>query len=150
MEIKGQRVVNSPVEAVWAALNDADTLARCTPGCKSLETVGDSRYAVTLELGIPLVKGEYSGELAISDKVVNSSYKIDLQGEGALGFVRASGQVSLEAVEDAKTQVSYLVDAQIGGRIAGVAQRLMGGIARQLAGRFFDALDRDIQEANSG
>ena len=150
MEIKGQRVLSSPVESVWAALNDADTLARCTPGCKSLETIGDSRYAVTLELGIPVVKGMYSGELAISDKVVNSSYKVALQGEGALGFVQASGQVSLEEVEDAKTQVSYFIDAQIGGRIAGVAQRVVGGIARQLAGRFFDALDRDLLEAKSG
>ena len=149
MEIKGDTLLSSPQAEVWAALNDYKVLAKCVPGCEVLEPVGDSRYRVVMELGIAAVKGRYEGEVVISDVQPISSYRIAVRSEGLLGFVNAEGVISLED-EGEKTKVSYLVDAQIGGKVAGVGQRVMGGIAKLLSQRFFSTLDEELESSRQG
>lgn len=149
MEIKGNTLINSPPAQVWAALNDPRVLAKCTPGCKLLEPKGDSEYKMVLELGIAAIKGRYEGEVIISDKVPESSYKIRVKGEGLLGFVNAEGLLSLQGEGD-KTRLSYLIEAQVGGKIAGVGQRVLGGIAKLLSGQFFKALEKELNSSGHG
>lgn len=144
MEIKGDKLIKSSPEKVWAALNDHEVLARCTPGCQLLEPTGDSTYRVILELGVAVVKGKYEGEVRITDIVPNSSYKVSIDGNGVLGFMKGEGTISIEPVE-ADTRVSYQIEARIGGNLAGVGQRVMGGIAKMLAGKFFSALESGLK-----
>ncbi len=144
MEIKGDKLVKSPPDVVWAALNDHEVLARSTPGCQLLEPTGDSTYKVVVELGVAAVKGRYDGEVRIFDVVPDSSYRVSVDGTGALGFMKADGQISLEP-EGADTRVRYLMDAQIGGNLAGVGQRVVGGVAKMLAGKFFSALEKELK-----
>ncbi|MEE9198289.1 MAG: carbon monoxide dehydrogenase subunit G [Dehalococcoidia bacterium] len=143
MQIKGNALVKAPPDRVWAALNDPQVLARCTPGCKLLEPKGDSAYRVVLELGLAAVKGRYEGEITISDRVPNTSYRMTISGDGLLGFMKGEGTISLQPVEE-KTRLTYTLDAQVGGKVAGVGQRVLGGISKMLAGRFFSALEREL------
>ena len=146
MQIKGDTVLSSPRAEVWAALNDYKVLAKCVPGCEVLEPVTDSRYRVVMEMGIAAVKGRYEGEVVISDVEPISAYKMAVRSDGLLGFVNAEGVISLEDAGE-KTRVSYLVDAQVGGKVAGVGQRVMGGIAKLLSQRFFSALDKELESS---
>ena len=144
MDIKGDKLVKSPPDKVWAALNDHEVLARSTPGCQLLEPKGDSTYKVIVELGVAAVRGKYEGEVRIFDVVPDSSYKISIDGTGVLGFMKAEGTISLEP-EGAGTRVRYVMEAQIGGNLAGVGQRVVGGVAKMLAGKFFSALEKELQ-----
>ena len=145
MEIKSDILLNSPPEQVWLALNDPSVLARCTPGCRLFEPIGESEYRVVMEMDIAAVKGRYEGKVTLYDKVPNTSYRMRFTGDGLTGFVQAEGLVSLQPVGE-KTRLSYSIDAQIGGKIAGIGQRVIGGITKLVLKRFFDALER---EANS-
>ncbi len=145
MDIKSDILLNSPPEQVWLALNDPSVLAKCAPGCRLFEPIGESEYRVILEMDIAAVKGRYEGKVALYDKVPNTSYRMRFTGDGLTGFVQAEGLVSLQPVEE-KTRLSYSIDAQIGGKIAGIGQRVIGGITKLLLKRFFDAIER---EANS-
>ena len=149
MKIEGDTLLSSPQAEVWAALNDYEVLAKCVPGCEVLEPAGDSRYRVVMEMGIAAVKGRYEGEVVISDVEPMSSYRITVRSEGLLGFVNVDGVISLED-SGGKTRVSYLVDAQVGGKVAGVGQRVMGGIAKLLSNRFFSALDQELESSRQG
>ena len=144
MEIKGDKLVKSSPDMVWAALNDHEVLARCTPGCQLLEPTGDSTYKIVVELGVAAVKGQYDGEVRIFDIVPDSSYKVSIDGTGVLGFMKGEGAISLEP-EGADTRVRYLMEAQIGGNLAGVGQRVVGGVAKMLAGKFFSALGKELK-----
>ncbi len=146
MLVRGDKLINSPPDRVWAALNDPQVLAKCAPGCQLLEPKGDSVYRLVLELGVAAVRGRYEGEVAISDIVPNTSYKMTITGDGLLGFMKGEGTVSLQPVDE-KTRISYVMDAQVGGKVAGVGQRVLGGIAKVLSGKFFSALERELNSS---
>lgn len=146
MLVRGDRLINSPPDRVWVALNDPVVLAKCTPGCQLLESKGDSAYRLVVELGVAAVRGRYEGEVTISDIVPNTSYRMTITGDGLLGFMKGEGTVSLQPVGE-KTRVSYVMDAQVGGKLAGVGQRVLGGIAKMLSGKFFSTLERELNSS---
>lgn len=55
------------------------------------------------------------------------------------------GSAQIELGEDAEgARVTSRIDAQVGGRIAGVGQRMLEGVARALARELFESLDREL------
>jgi hypothetical protein len=48
MKISGSSTLDAPVEQVWEAIQDPAVLARCIPGCESLTTLGEDRYAMSV------------------------------------------------------------------------------------------------------
>jgi uncharacterized protein len=52
--------------------------------------------------------------------------------------------VALDGQADGTTRVTYDADAVVGGTIGGVGQRVLGGVARRMAGEFFSAVDAHL------
>ncbi|HEY8450224.1 MAG TPA: carbon monoxide dehydrogenase subunit G [Bacillota bacterium] len=148
MKLTGTQKIDAPPEVVWRYLTDRDTLARATPGCKALTEQGEDRYEALLELGVAAIKGSYKGMLSIEDKQPPRHYRLRIEGEGGPGFVQAWLDLDLEA-QGASTLVRYDGEAQVGGAIAGVGQRVLGGVAKFLIGQFFSALAREVHQAEA-
>ena len=146
MKITGSAVINAPQQAVWDALNDMDVLARVVPGCESLNDLGDNHYEGVVKIGIAGIKGSYSGKIRLEDVTPPRHYKLVAAGKGSNGVVDATGTVDLEALPDGTTQLNYGGEAQIGGMLASVGQRLIEGAARQLIGQSIKALEAQIQQ----
>ncbi|MFQ6171888.1 SRPBCC family protein [Oryzobacter sp. R7] len=144
MKISGSSTLDAPVERVWEAIQDPAVLARCIPGCESLTTVGDDRYAMSVTAGVAAIKGTYAGEVSLSDKVTPSSLTMKASGAGAPGTIDADVKVRLAPSPAGGTELSYDADASVGGAIGGVGQRMLAGVTKKMAGQFFVALDRDI------
>src|SRR6476661_7036583 len=144
MKISGSSTLDAPVEKVWEAIQDPAVLARCIPGCESLTTVGDDRYAMSLTAGVAAIKGTYAGEVSLSDKVAPHSLTMRASGSGAPGTIDADVKVQLAPSAAGGTDLSYDADASVGGAIGGVGQRMLVGVSRKMAGQFFTALDQDI------
>jgi len=66
-----------------------------------------------------------------------------VEGRGLPGFVRGTVAVTL-AVDGDATVVGYDADGQVGGVVAGVGQRMIGGVARMLADQFFGCVAQRI------
>jgi len=143
MRLEGTNTLPAPVETVWRTINDPDALRSCTPGLTDLSPTGPETYAAMLTIGIAAVKGTYKGTLTITDKREPTHYKIILEGSGGSGFVRGEGTIDLEADGDA-TRVKWTGDMQIGGLIAGVGQRMLGGVGKMLIGQFFKCLEQRL------
>lgn len=150
MKISGSSTLDAPVEKVWEAIQDPAVLARCIPGCESLTTVGTDRYAMSVTAGVAAIKGTYTGEVSLSDKVTPSSLRMKASGAGAPGTIDADVKVRLVPSADGGTELSYDADASVGGAIGGVGQRMLAGVTRKMAGQFFTALDRDIATGGAG
>ena len=143
MRLEGTNTLPAPVETVWKTINDPEALRRCTPGLKELKEIGPDTYQATLTIGIAAVKGTYAGTMAITEKRPPTHYKISLDGSGGAGFMKGEGTVDLEAQGDG-TLLKWVGDLQIGGLIAGVGQRMLGGVGKMLIGQFFKCLEQHL------
>lgn len=144
MKITGTSILDAPVEQVWAAMLDPAVLARCIPGCESLTTVGEDRYAMTVTAGVAAIKGTYMGEVALADKEAPTALTLKASGAGAPGTVDADVKVRLLPAAGGGTELTYDANASVGGSIGGVGQRMLSGVTKKMAGQFFAALDEDI------
>lgn len=142
MKIEGEYVIPAPRERVWATLNDPDVLARATPGLKSLTPTGQNTFDAVIELAVGPVKGSYQGKVSITDQTPPEKMTLTVEGGGRAGTIKASGALTL-AAQGTDTKVSYVGDAQVTGVLMSVGHRLFGGVAKQLAGEFFKAIERE-------
>lgn len=122
---------------VWAMLNDADVLRQCIPGCEMLEKLSDTEFQAIAVTKIGPVKARWKGKVRLSEIDPPNSYRISGDGEGGVaGFAKGAASVAL-ADHESGTQLSYHVDAQIGGKIAQLGQRLVIGASKKVADEFF-------------
>lgn len=143
MKIEGRYEIPAPAERIYLALQDPDVLTRCIPGCEKLEAIGGEKYKATLKVGIGAIRGTYTGSVAVTDKRPVDKLTLAVDGSGAPGFVRGTGVVVLTE-RDGLTELAVEGDAQVGGKIAAVGQRMLGGVARQLMDTFFNRLKDDM------
>jgi carbon monoxide dehydrogenase subunit G len=129
-----------PRPQVWAALNDAEVLRACIPGCQTLTKTADDRFTATVISKIGPVSAVFSGEVQLSDIVPEVSYMISGSGKGGVaGFAKGRSEVALADGPEG-TILSYTATAEIGGKLASVGSRLLQGVARRTADDFFTAL----------
>jgi carbon monoxide dehydrogenase subunit G len=144
VKVSGTATLNAPAEQVWAALNDPAVLVRTIPGCERLEAVGTDRYRMTVTAGVASIKGTYLGDVELADHVPYSAFTLKASGAGAPGTVNADVKVTLDEQDDGTTVLNYAADAVVGGTVGGVGQRVLGGVARKLAGEFFQAVNAQL------
>ncbi len=144
MKVEGTYTLPGPRQRVWELLNDPQVLERVTPGVKQLKPAGADVYNATIELGVGPVKGTYDGKVSITDKIPPERMVLKVEGGGKPGTIRATGELHLEE-QNGQTLVRYMGDAQITGLIASVGHRLIGGVAKQMAGEFFKGVEKELR-----
>lgn len=144
MKITGAVSLSAPPQQVWDAIHDPAVLARTLPGCESLTEAGPNAYRMRITMGVAAVRGTYDGTVALEDVEAPTSLRLKASGAGAPGTVEADVDVTLEDSGDGGTKVSYAADAEVGGPIGGVGQRMLSGVTKKMAGQFFAALDADV------
>jgi carbon monoxide dehydrogenase subunit G len=147
MKIEGSHQLNAPRERVYQCLTDPEVLQRCIPGCERLEKTGENTYAATIRTGIGSIKGVFSGNVRLEDMRPPEHYRIVVEGKGAPGFLKGSGDFELEAPSPGTTLIKYSGDLQVGGTIASVGQRMIQGTAKMMAAQFFTALEAEATTA---
>ena len=148
MEMQGSRALAATQEQAWNALNDPSVLKNCVPGCDKFEASGENQYAVGTSLRIGPVSARFTGRIQLSDVHPPDSYVLSFDGQGgAAGFGKGSARVRLApAPQGEGCELSYAVQAQVGGKIAQVGQRLIDGVARSMADDFFRRFDEALQQ----
>ena len=150
MKIQGEHRFSAPRQEVWEALLDPEVLARTVPGSQGLERVGDNEFRGELKIKIGPVQGVFQGKVALENLIPPQSYTLKLDGRGAPGFVNGVGRIVLEDDAAGGTVLRYDVDAQVGGRIAGVGQRLLDSSAKMITRQALEALDVQVRARSGG
>lgn len=137
MDIAGAYRIPAGREAVWAALNDPDVLARCIPGCKDLTRVSPDEMTAKVALKVGPVSATFAGTVRLEDVRASEGYTLVGQGNGGMaGFAKGRAAVTLADDGDG-TVLSYTAKAEVGGKIATLGGRLMQATSRKLADEFF-------------
>src|SRR6201984_1903991 len=137
MTMNGQVQLAASRDVVWAKLNDPEVLKSCIPGSEQLDKISDSEFQAIATVKVGPVKARWKGKVRLSDLDPPNSYRISGEGEGGVaGFAKGDAKVSL-ADRDGGTLLSYNVEAQIGGKLAQLGQRLINSAAKKTADDFF-------------
>jgi carbon monoxide dehydrogenase subunit G len=145
MKIEGTYRVPASRDTVWQGLMNRDVLARSLPGCEQLQPNADGSYHAEMNVGIASVKGKYHGRIEILDPVVPERYRLKVEGKGTGGFLQGEGTLVL-AEQGNETLITYSGEAQVGGVIASVGQRLVLGAAKQIVKQFFGQFTRQLHQ----
>jgi len=144
MTMNGEVQLLAAREAVWAKLNDPEVLKVCIPGCESLEKLSDVEFHAVAVTKIGPVKARFKGKVKLSDLDPPNGYRISGEGDGGVaGFAKGGASVALQPT-DAGTLLVYAVEAQIGGKLAQLGQRLVNGVAKKLADQFFEKFSATV------
>lgn len=144
MKVEGEYTFDGPQDLVWATLLDPEVLAGVLPGCEKLELVGDDEYEGALRIKVGPVQGQFQGKVKLEDLQPPDSYTMRVDGRGAPGFVKATGHLALTGAGE-KTLVKYDGDAQVGGRLASVGQRLVESSAKAIIKQSLDGLNEAVK-----
>ena len=144
MKVAGNYQFDAPRQIVWETLQDPDVLGKVMPGGQELEKIGEDEYKATLKVKVGPVQGVFKGSVLMSDIVEPESYNMLVEGRGQPGFVKGSGAVTLTE-DDGKTMMSYTGDAQVGGRLASVGQRLMDSAAKAMIKQSLDGINEYVK-----
>ena len=139
MKITGSQTLPFPQKRAYEALRDPDLLAKCMPGCEGLELIGPDEYKMKMKMALAAFSGLFDGKIRIADSNPPNSFRLIVEGTGKVGFMKGEGLLTLTPEGDG-TKVSYEGDAQVGGTIAAVGQRMIDTTARMMIKRFFDKL----------
>jgi uncharacterized protein len=137
MTMTGDVTLPADRPKVWALLNDPEVLKACIPGCESLEKAGDNGFVAVVKTKVGPVSATFKGKVELSDLVPLVGYTINGEGEGGIaGFAKGGAKVSL-ADAPGGTLLHYDVEAHVGGKIAQLGARLIDGVAKNMADKFF-------------
>ncbi|RGE46078.1 carbon monoxide dehydrogenase [Comamonas testosteroni] len=147
MEMHASRPLAVSQQQAWEALNDAQTLKQCLNGCEKFELTEDGNYAVTMAVKVGPVSAKFNGKVTLSEIQPPESYTIAFEGQGGVaGFGKGQAKVALTPVDASHCELQYDVQAQVGGKIAQLGQRLIDGAAKNMADDFFARFEALMQE----
>ena len=147
MKLGGSYKFEAPQQRVWEFLIDPKRLQKCIPGAKELQTVGENEYTGEIDAGIAAVKGQYKGRVKLEDLQPPKHYRIVIDGKGKQGFIKGTGTLDLASTGPNETTLTYAGDAQIGGPLASVGQRMIDGAAKTMLNQFFVAMEAEVKAA---
>jgi uncharacterized protein len=144
--LEGRNIAPTSPEKVWACLNDVEILKDSIPGCEVLEKQDATTFSGVVLFKIGPVKARFKGKVTLTDLDPPHSCRILGEGEGGIaGFGKGAASVTLKAIPEG-TEIYYVIDASIGGKIAQLGSRLMAGTIRKLADEFFTAFAARVAE----
>ena len=138
-----ESIQTSPLQ-LWESVIDPAVLQRSIPGCTRMDELNPGEYAITLELKVAAVGGNFNGSVKLSEMNPPNSCLINVVGSGTLGIGKGNARVTITASEDGAAQIAYDVDGEVSGLVAGVGQRVLMGVAKHLVRQFFAALKKEF------
>ena len=147
MELNGDILVAAPREQVWLALNDPAVLARCIPGCESMEALSETERSARVAVKVGPVRARFSGHIRMLDVRAGEGCTLQFDGAGgAAGMAKGQSSVRLSD-EDGGTRLHYTAQASVGGKLGQVGGRMIDAAAKQMADQFFVAFQKELAPA---
>lgn len=138
MDFGGRYQVAAHRDAVWAALNDAEVLKACIPGCKRIEWTGDNALEVEVAVNLGVARPTFTGDLRLSNVEPARTYTLTGHGRGGLfGKAQASADIALSDSKEG-TLLVFVATGGASGQIMKLGKALIGSSAQRVIDGFFD------------
>jgi hypothetical protein len=143
LTFEGAIQVQAPREKVWDFVIDPNKMGNCLPDLKSLEVESENKFTAVARVGVGFMKGDFKFQLAIVEQDPPSHARLKGTGTGVGSSVNMDASIDLADV-DGGTRLTYKADVQIGGTLASVGQRVIGGTVEKTITEVFDCVKRQL------
>ena len=148
MKLSGSYQINLEKQKVWEALNNPEILKKSIPGCEEFTKETENEFNAIATNKIGPFNATFKGTIELKEIDAPNSYKIVGSGNSPVGFASGEALVKLESKND-KTELTYSVEANVGGKIAQVGSRLIDMTAKKMADIFFGKFTEIIEPNNN-
>lgn len=145
MKIEGEYIFDGPRDAVWKLVRDPEVLMKCLPGTQTVNKVSDTEFTGEVTVRIGPFSGTFAGRVLVSDEVPPQSCTLTVEGTGKIGFLKGVGKIDMTELEGQRTLMKYSGEAQIGGKVASVGQRLFDSVSKSMMKQGLDTLNEFLK-----
>lgn len=146
MVLEGTVHINAGRDKVWSALTNADFVAQCAPGVKTMEViVPDRKFQAVAVVGFGSVSSEFRTDVEFTELTEPDSATIKAHGSAPGSAVDVTAKMLLSDGADGTTDLNWTADITIVGTIASLASRLMAPVTKRMTGIFFDCVKAKIE-----
>ena len=146
MKVEGEHLFRAPREVVYDMFNDPTALGAAVPGLQKMTKIDAQHYEAVIGLRVGPVSANFSGNLTLTDENPPESVTLIIEGKGGAGFVKGVGYVKFEDLGDQTTMLHYTGEANIGGTLASVGQRMIDSVSKSMFKTAFEKLDKILEE----
>jgi carbon monoxide dehydrogenase subunit G len=144
VQLSGEQTIAAPRPAVWEALNDPEMLARCIPGCETVERHSATQFEATVMTKVGPLRARFTGKVEMRDVDAPAGCTIHFEGgAGSMGMAQGQSKVTLTEMAGG-TLLRYQAEAAIGGKLGQIGGRLIDASAKKLADDFFGAFKTNL------
>ena len=147
MLMEGKFTLKAPIQKLWDALLDPETLLSCIPGAEKIERINEKTFDCIVKQKVGPISVKFKFKSVLSK--VEPPTHIEVEGEGediakAGHFVQKS-VVDLRETPGGEVEVSYKTDATIVGKLAMFGDRIMRAKAKKVEEEFTKALQERLK-----
>jgi carbon monoxide dehydrogenase subunit G len=146
--IEDSFTVRTPVDEMWAVLQDVEQIAPCMPGAELTEAVDEKTWKGKVHVKFGPVQMAFSGTVVMDerDDVVHRA-KLSAKGTEQRGKGAATAKVEswLEPAGDEGTTVHIKSDITITGAAAQLSRGLLPEVSKLLTKQFAECLEAKLR-----
>lgn len=124
---------------------DTDTLARIVPGISRLDKTGENTFKSIFVIKLGPVNTSFSGDLQLEEITEQKEFTLKVQQNSKIGNANAAIKIFLHPVNGSQTEVAFAGDVRLSGMLAGMGQRVIGGVSNTLTKQFFSNLEKELE-----
>jgi carbon monoxide dehydrogenase subunit G len=149
MLIEDHFSVHTPVERLWAVLQDVEQIAPCMPGAELTETVDDRTWRGKVHVKFGPVQMAFTGTVVVEERD-DAAHRARLSAKGTeqrgKGAANATVESWLEPAGSDGTTVHIRSDITITGAAAQLSRGLLPEISKLLTKQFAECLEAKVTE----
>jgi carbon monoxide dehydrogenase subunit G len=153
MLIEDAFTVRTPVDQLWAVLQDVEAIAPCMPGAELTEAVDERTWKGKVHVKFGPVQMAFTGTVVVEERddaarrATLSAKGTELRGRGA---ANARVESWLEPAGDDGTTVRIRSDLTITGAAAQLSRGLLPEVSKLLTKQFADCLEAKLNDQPIG
>jgi carbon monoxide dehydrogenase subunit G len=146
MIIEETFTIDAPAQKVWDFFLDIDQMSKCVPGAEVKQLDADN-YEGTLTVKVGPIGASFSGNVIITKQTPPTSIEAAVKGKDKLTGSMVQGKFSstLKAASPAQTEVSYLIDVTIRGKLGQFGQTIIQDTSKRISAEFLACVKAQIE-----
>jgi hypothetical protein len=141
MIIEETFTIDAPIQQVWDFFFDLDRMSKCVPGAQATQ-LDASNYEGALQVKVGPIGATFSGSVAITSQTPPTAMEATLKAKDTAtgSIVQGKFTSALQAVSPGQTEIHYIADVTIRGKLGQFGQTVIQDTARRLSGEFLTCI----------
>ena len=147
MRIEGNFDVAASRDAVYRHITDPGLMARCVPGCESIEQVSPTGYRAKVTISVGGIKARFNLVVEVTREQPPGLVLSQTRGEegSRASVLSADNELTLVELDPLTTRVCYASEVSVTGRLGKFALGVMKKKVGAMGMEFADRLRKHIQ-----